>query len=177
MDMLKSHMIGMTIIAGLLAPGCSTRPRNFAATVSTPVVDRTAFESDFRTCQTLARQGYTSNFKGAAASALATGAGTLGTGVAMVGTGMVGITTSGAAAAAATAAMPVVGILVGVGVSRTIRAGKERKLKRAMGDCLAEYGYSVDTWARVNKRDDAARISAEQVTVAMPQEQIAANEF
>jgi hypothetical protein len=74
---------------------------------------------------------------------------------------MVGITSSGGAAAAATAAMPVVGLLLGFGVSRMIRSGRERKYKRAMATCLAEYDYTVADWNKAKRRGDAARITSD----------------
>lgn len=163
--MSQARTISALLAAGMLVSGCSTRPRNFTASLSAPVADRTMFENDFRRCQALVRQGHRSNFKGAAATALVTGVSTLGTGVAMAGTGMVGLTTSGGAAAAASAAMPVVGILVGFGISRAIRSGKERRFKRAMDSCLGEYGYRVEHWAKIHRRDDAARIAAGGVSV------------
>lgn len=153
--------------ASMLVSGCSTRPRNFTAELSAPVPDRMAFEGDFRTCQMLVRQGRTSDFKAGAATALATGVGTVGAGAAIVGTGMAGITTSGGAAVAATAAMPVVGLLLGFGVSRMIRSGKEGKFKRAMDACLTEYGYTVDGWAKVDKKDDAAKIAAAKANIRL----------
>lgn len=162
--MNRNATIGALAAVSVLASGCSTRPRNFTAELSAPVVDRMAFEGDFRTCQTLVRQGHKSNFKGAAASALATGVGTVGAGAAMASAGMVGITSSGGAALA-TAAMPVVGVFLGFGVSRMIRSGKEGKFKRAMDACLDEYGYGVSRWSAVKKRDDAAKIAATKATI------------
>lgn len=161
--------------ACVLVSGCSTRPRNFTAELSAPVPDRAAFEGDFRTCQMLVRQGRTSDFKAGAATALATGIGTVGAGAAIVGTGMAGITTTGGAAVAATAAMPVVGLLLGFGVSRMIRAGKEGKFKRAMDACLTEYGYSVDSWAKVNEKEDAAKIAAAKANIQPSEPAIATN--
>jgi len=166
-----NKLVAALVASGLLLSGCSTRPRNFSASLAAPVADRTALEQDFRTCQSLVRQGRTSDFKAGAATALATGVGTVGTGVAMAGTGMVGITSSGGAAAAATAAMPVVGLLLGFGVSRMIRSGRERKYKHAMATCLAEYDYTVAAWNKAMRRDDAARITAEtslEVPAARP---------
>ena len=163
--MTYKHNICALVGVAMLVTGCSTRPRNFTAELSAPVADRMAFESDFRTCQTLVRQGRKSDFKGAAASALATGVGTVGAGAAMVGTGLVGITTGGGAAALATAAMPVVGVFLGFGVSRMIRSGKEGKYKRAMNTCLDEYGYGVSRWSTVKKKDDAAKIAAGKASV------------
>ena len=160
---MTNKMILATAAAAMLATGCSTRPRNFTAELSAPVPDRAAFEDDFRTCQTLVRQGHKSNFKGAAASALATGVGTVGAGAAMASAGLVGITSGGGALAAA--AMPVVGVFLGFGVSRMIRSGKERKYKRAMDTCLDEYGYGVSRWSTVKKKDDAAKIAAAKASI------------
>ena len=152
----------------MLVTGCATRPRNFTAELSAPVADRMAFESDFRTCQTLVRQGRKADFKSGAATALATGVGTVGAGAAMAGTGLVGITTGGGAAALATAAMPIVGVFLGFGVSRMIRSGKEGKYKRAMDACLDEYGYGVSRWSAVKKKEDAAKIAAAKASVSVP---------
>ena len=113
----------------------------------------------------LVRRGHTSNFKGAATTALATGVGTVGAGAAIASAGVVGISSSGAVAAAATVAMPVVGVLVGFGISRAIRSGRESKFKRAMATCLGEYGYSVENWSKLHKHDDAARIAADNAKV------------
>lgn len=146
------------VIAAVAVSGCSTKPRNFAATVSAPVASKATFEQDFRTCQQLVHAGHKGNFKGAALTGLATGAGAIGGGTAVVSLG-VGSTLSGAGAAAA-AAMPVVGFLAGFGVSRAIRGGKERKYKVAMTSCLSEYGYTVSDWEKIGKKDDAALTSA-----------------
>ncbi len=153
------------LVAGSLTSGCSTRPRNFTANLTAPVAERSVFESNFRTCQALVRQGHTSNFKGAAATALATGVGTVGAGAAIAGTGLVGITTTGGGAAAASLAMPIVGVLIGFGISRAIRGGREGRFKRAMDSCLNEYGYSVRSWTKLHKNDDAARVAAQLATV------------
>ena len=106
------------ILVTVLASGCSTKPRNFSAIVINPVSDRTIFEADYRTCQTLVRSGHTGEFKAAAASALATGVGTVGATLGAASLGAVGIT---GATAAASMAIPVVGVLAGFGVSRAIR--------------------------------------------------------
>ena len=163
--MNRNAMICALAAASAAVSGCSTRPRNFTAELRAPVPDRAAFENEFRTCQTLVRQGRKSDFKASAATMLATGAGTIGTGAAMVSTGLVGITTSGGAAAAATVAMPVVGVLLGFGVSRAIRSGKEGRYKRAMATCLDEYGYGVSRWSAVKKKDDAAKIAAAKANI------------
>ncbi len=167
--MNRNAMICALTGAAMLVTGCSTRPRNFTAELSAPVADRMAFESEFRTCQTLVRQGRKNDFRSGAATALATGVGTVGAGAAMAGTGLVGITTGGGAAAAASMAMPVVGVFLGFGVSRMIRSGKEGKYKRALGACLDEYGYGVSRWSTVKKKEDAAKMAATRATVRVPE--------
>lgn len=147
--------------------GCSTGPRNFAASVSTPVPDRAAFEQDYRTCDALVKAGHSSNFKGAAASGLAGVAGTLGTTAAFATAGGIGI---GGATTAASLAIPGVGILAAFGISRAIRGGKERKFKRNMAACLGEYGYQVANWEKLPKREDTAAFASRQVAVAAPVE-------
>jgi len=173
----KTVLVAATLATALSA--CSTRPRNFAAEVSTPVADRLAFEQDYRTCQQLVASGHSNNFKSVALQSVATGAGAFGTGVGLVSTGAVGITSSSGAAAAATAAMPVVGVLLGFGVSRAIRGGRERKFKRNMSACLTEYGYEVADWEKLEKRDDSATFAARYVTVSgpSPAEQMANTEL
>lgn len=170
--MLKVGMTGRAaLIAAAMATalgGCSTKPRNFAASVSTPVPDRVAFEQDYRTCDSLVKAGHKGDFKSAALQTAAAGIGTVGTGAGLVATGTVGITSSTGAAAAATAAMPVVGVLLGFGVSRAIRGGKERKFKRNMSACLSEYGYEVADWEKLKKREDAAAFASRGVAVAEP---------
>jgi hypothetical protein len=173
--MNRNAMIGALATASVLVSGCSTRPRNFTAELSAPVVDRAVFEDDFRTCQALVRQGRKADFKAAAATALATGAGTVGTGAAIASAGFVGIGSTGATLTAAAAAMPVVGVLVGFGVSRAIRSGKEGKYKRAMDACLGEYGYDVSRWSAVKKRDDAAKMAAGKASIQPPEPAIAAS--
>lgn len=163
--MRNRQAIACLVAVSVMASGCSTRPRNFAANVSTPVADRIAFENDYRTCQSLVRAGHSSNFKGAAATLATTGVATLGAGAAVVSTGLGGVNIATGAASASLAAVPFIGLLAGFGVSRAIRGGKERKFKRAMSDCLSEYGYSVGTWTKLKKRDDAAAFASANATV------------
>ena len=142
--------------------GCSTRPRNFAAEVSTPVADRLAFEQDYRTCTRLVASGHQGNFKAAAATGLAGAAGTVGATAAAATVGGIGI---GGATTAASVAIPGIGLLAAFGVNRAIRGGKERKFKRNMGACLGEYGYEVAEWEKLEKRDDSAAYAARHVMV------------
>lgn len=175
--MTKVGRTGRTaLVAAAMATalaGCSTKPRNFAASVSTPVADRVAFERDYRTCDSLVRSGHQSDFRaagrGVAVSMGAAGAG-VGTAAAVgstagtasgwggIGAGM------GAAAAAATLAVGVVGF----GLTRLIRGGREQRYKKRMAACLNEHGYQVADWEKLKKREDAAVFASQQVTVAEP---------
>ena len=169
--MTYKHNICALAAVSVLASGCSTRPRNFTAELSAPVPDRAAFENDFRTCQALVRQGHRNGFK-SAATGLAVGTGAVGAGLA-VGTATAGGVYGGygAAGAAAGAALMATTLVVGIagfGLTRLIRGGKERKYKRVMDACLTEYGYSVGSWAKVDKKDDAAKIAATKASLREP---------
>ena len=162
---MANKMILVTAAAAMLATGCSTRPRNFTAELSAPVADRMAFESDFRTCQTMVRQGRKSGFKDAAAMGLATGVGAVGGGAALASAGLIGVNIGTGAVSALTYAVPFIGVFAGFGVSRAIRSGREGKYKRAMNTCLDEYGYGVSRWSTVKKKDDAAKIAATKASI------------
>ena len=162
---MTNKMILATAAAAMLATGCSTRPRNFTAELSAPVADRLAFEGDFRTCQTMVRQGRKSGFKDAAAMGLATGVGAVGGGAALASAGLIGVNIGTGAVSALTYAVPFIGVFAGFGVSRAIRSGREGKYKRAMNTCLDEYGYGVSRWSTVKKKDDAAKIAAAKASI------------
>ncbi len=174
---MRNSSLMAAAYAAMLVSGCSTRPRNFAANLSAPVADRAVFENDYRTCQTLVRGGHRSGFR-SAASTIAVGAGAISGGIAVgavgagVGASTAGVGTGwssvGAGLGAAAAAATVFVAAAGFGVTRLIRGGRERKYKRAMSDCLSEYGYGVGSWEKLPKRDDAAQIAAQRATLALP---------
>lgn len=175
--MIRSTPALAIVIPTLLLAGCSTKPRNFSAQLSAPVASRATFESDFRTCQQLVRGGARSDFKAKAAVGLAAAAGTVGTAVVITSTTTMipsgflatGTTTAaGGGAMAAAAVLPGAGLLLGFGVSRIIRGSRERSYQRRMNACLTDYGYSVERWAKVRKKDDAANISAAAATERLP---------
>lgn len=43
------------------------------------------------------------------------------------------------------------GTAAGIGVSRVIRSGREKRIKTALASCLGEYCHSVDSWTLVKK--------------------------
>lgn len=164
---IPPQLCALSVIA-LLATGCSTKPRNFTASLSAPVANRSAFQQDYRTCQTLVAKGRKEAFKSAAAQGLAAGAGTIGGTALVTGLGA-GVNVGTGAASASFAAVPVIGVLAGFGVSRMIRGGRERKYKRNMSACLTEYGYTVAGWSKLRKKEDAALIAADRVRVVEPE--------
>ena len=134
--------------ASLLVSGCSTRPRLYAPTLALPAADSAAYERELAGCRVLVASGKRSGFGDAA---VVTGAGAAtgaAAGAAVVGTGAipVGIGMSTGAAVAALAIMPLAGVAAGIGVTRAIRSGKEKKINRAMSECLAAHGYGVSSW-------------------------------
>lgn len=105
----------------------------------------------YATCDALVRKGH----KGGFASAAATGA--AGVGVAAVTTGTVvlnGAVSTGwwAPSTAASAAVPVVGLAMAMGVNRIIRSGREKSYRKHMSACFAELGYEVVDWTRMKKK-------------------------
>ena len=142
------------IAAGsLLAGGCSTRPRQFQPVLTVTPADSRSYENDLAECQSLVASGKHSGFGPAIA---ATGAGVAagyGAGAATIATGAVplGIGMSAGAAVAALSIMPLAGLAAGVGVTRAIRSGKEKKINRAMTECLAAHGHSVSSWEPAKK--------------------------
>jgi hypothetical protein len=141
------------MVSALLLGGCSTRPRYFVATINPPVSSTVTFDNDMALCRELVGRGYKSNFKAqAAAIGLGTVAGTVVVGAAQAAainatiSGLATGTGSTAGASALAVAAPVIGIAVGFGVSRIIRSGREKKLKKTLSNCLTEYGYTVEKW-------------------------------
>jgi hypothetical protein len=151
--MRSQKLAFLIIILTLSLGGCSTRPRYFVASLQTPAADTAQFESDLALCRELVGRGYKSNFK---AQAAAIGLGTVASGV-VVGAvqaaainaaiiNVAGGTASTAGVTALSVAVPFVGVAVGFGVSRIIRSGREKKLKRNLTNCLAEYNHTVEKW-------------------------------
>ena len=161
--------LAICLAAALASEACSTKPRQFSASV----VPLGAVQSgernatiDFATCDRLVRSGHRSGFAAAAATGAVGGAAALGGAVAVGTSGLVGGSMSAAGAAAA-AAMPIIGFAAAFGVNRMIRSGKERKYKRVMVDCLHEYGYDVSDWTRTHKKEPGTAIALAPISPAL----------
>ena len=142
------------LAAAIASSACSTKPRTFSAMVqpvgALPPEARNETLS-FASCDQMVRRGQKSGFAAAAASGVAAG-GTMFAGAAGVAaSGTIGIGAS-ATGAVLLAAVPVVGLVAGLGVNRLIRSGHERKYKRTMSACMTEFGYEVTDWTRAPKR-------------------------
>jgi hypothetical protein len=158
MNDMRRQVLIIVVIASLTM-GCSTRPREFRAQLAAPTTDEQKFEQDMRLCQVMVRRGFQSNFKAAAAQVL------MGTGGGVVAGSVAGSfgTTLSSAIGLGSGALVVAGPLIGFGVSRAIRSGREKKYKAALTTCLSEYGYAVATWEkqkRLTKAEIAGALGA-----------------
>lgn len=164
---LQKLKLGVCLAAALATSACSTRPRNFSAEVK-PIStgeNRAHDEAaDFTTCNQLVRSGRSSGFMAAAVTGAAGGAGALGGAVASLGVSS-SLSTAGAAASVA---MPIIGLAAAFGVNRMIRAGKERKYKRTMTDCMREFGYEVGVWTKAPRKQQGTAIKHDPVAETAP---------
>jgi hypothetical protein len=140
----------LVVLLTLALTACSTVPRNFTPILAEPFPPDSDFDGAVGQCTALVDAGVRANFGDQTLGTVAVGTTVAyGTGaMAMAGAGST-LLGSAAAASVAIVAMPVVGILAGVGYSRRVRAGREREIQTAMSDCLAESGYRVERWERV----------------------------
>lgn len=156
--MNRSLPMALALSAALATGACSTRPRQFSASVR-PVAEapQSAMAvpgegGAFAACDTMVRKGRKGGFAAAAATGgagLAAAAATTGS---VVLTGATSTTAFAAPSALATAAVPVVGVLAAFGMNRLIRGGRERGYRKHMGSCLGEMGYQVVDWSRARKK-------------------------
>ena len=146
MQMFKRSI---AVVAALALTGCASIPRGFAPVMAQSPADQSAFEAAFNLCSTEVAAGRRDSFRsgrgGSAAGGMAIGgAAAMATGAsAASGAGMLAGTAAGAGLAIGLVVFAPLAIF---GVSRVQRANKEREIKRAMTDCLAEEGYVVDDW-------------------------------
>lgn len=155
---MTSRRVCVAVVGALMLSACSSRPREFVATLAAPPADQTGFDAANESCRTLVAQGYRSGFGARIASAgagvagvgagLAVGAGV---GAATAGTGA-GMAAAGAAISTALVMVPVLGVAAAWGLSKNRKLKKEREIKSAMKLCLSEQGYAVDGWRKAKRR-------------------------
>lgn len=161
--MVARHCCTAALILAL-AGACSSRPREFVATLQAPPADQAKYQAAHESCRVLVargqRSGFGSRLASGGAGAAGVGAGlAVGAGVgaaAAGGTAASSVAAAGAAASAALIMMPVLGIGAAWGFAKARKSKKERQIKDAMALCLAEQGYDVGGW-KVTKRKHPAR--------------------
>ena len=149
----------LLLAAALVTAGCSTRPREFTPQLAAPTAAATAETTQLppqeavAACQTMVAAGKRSDFAGTAAAAGAGVATAYGAGLLAAGGGAAsaGLAEGIAAGVAGATTMLLVAPVAIWGISRAIRAGKEKEIKAAMAQCLLEHGYRVDKWERTPK--------------------------
>ena len=164
---MKARAI-LCLCASIAISACSTRPRDFQASLSVAPSSQDMFTRDFAVCQLMVDRGVRGQFKDqlAANSAAAAGiaAGTVAAGAAIAANigatvansisaafGQVGTATGSATASTLSVAAPVAGILISVAISQSIKGKREKQVKTAMTDCLGESGYTVTGWTPDNR--------------------------
>jgi len=149
---MQSRYLLALSAAALLLQACSSRPREFSPTLAAPAADRTAFDAAYAECDRLLiagkldANGRSSSLKGAAAAGGATAAVGAGTAAAIGGYG-------GLAAASATVVLLPFALVGGAwGMAKMKRAKKEKAIAAAMTGCLADRGFSVQSWEKTGRK-------------------------
>lgn len=152
---MRSNSVLLLTATSLLVTACSSPPRNFAPVLSAVPASEEAYQAQFSACQQDIAAG-TNRRSDRAASAVggaAAGAGaSLAAGAAASGT----YATMGGAMAALGAtviAAPIALIAGAWGISKIKKSQKERAIKTAMAECLADAGYSVADFRVMSKRE------------------------
>tara|TARA_R110002072_G_scaffold28732_3_gene91977 strand:- start:1567 stop:2010 length:444 start_codon:yes stop_codon:yes gene_type:complete len=142
----------LVVLLTLAMAACSTMPREFTPVLAEPLSLDPGFAGVMEQCTALVDAGVRADFGNQSLGTVAVGT------TAAYGTGAVAMASAGstllgsaAAASVAVVAMPVIGILAGVGYSRHVRARREGEIQTAMTTCLAESGYRVERWERVTR--------------------------
>jgi hypothetical protein len=157
---MRRNLLLVTVCAGLLVQGCSSRPREFNPTLAAASADRTAFDAAYAECNQLLvtgkldANGRSSSLGGGAAAGATTAAVGMGTAATIGGYG-------GLAAASATVILLPFAIVGGAwGMAKMKRAKKEKAIKTAMTGCLHDRGYAVASWEIAKKKRGAATTAA-----------------
>ena len=147
--MIRRSFLAVAVVS--VITGCSTTPRPHVpiiAGIDASTADRQQVIAD---CETMVAGGVRRDFRGSRLAGVGVGAAAgYGTGAMVMVTAGETLVGSAAAASATLVAMPLVGIVAGVGYSRIVRARREREVREAMELCLQEHGYQVESWTRAN---------------------------
>ena len=139
------------VAALCLTSACVSAPRPYSPTLQVAATDQTAFESAFRLCADEVAAGKRSNFRSSRAANV-TGVVVVVGGTQMVVGGASAISLGGGGIALAGLGLVVLTPVALYGLSRAKRARNEKVIKAAMTACLAEEGYAVTEWRRVDPK-------------------------
>jgi hypothetical protein len=144
---MKKTTNGLTL--ALLVEACAGGPRPYAPVMAQPLADTSAFQVSLETCHARIDQ------PNAALSGAATAAEGAATTYVVGGVALAaGASSGGTLAAAAAAAGPAMVVALPISLymySRGRRARQERRIQQAMSACMAEQGYQVVEWRRVDE--------------------------
>jgi hypothetical protein len=156
---MRIGQVASVVVAFALLSACSSRPREFAPTLSAAPADAAKYEADYQICRTMVAEGQRSGFGARLASGGVAAAAGVGLGAALAG-GTGGTAVGAMAAASATLVMaPFIGLAGAWGIAKRNKNRKERDIKQATGLCLSELGYTVDGW-KVAKNQERIKTSA-----------------
>ena len=144
--------------------GCSSKPRNFAPVLAAAPADARAYQAQWLDCrdQVAGTKHNGSGRLGSAAGGAAAGVGAgAAAGAAVSGATVAGYGAAAAAAAATLMVVPVVGLAGAWGVSKIKKTKKEKAIKAATAECLAQAGYSVESWRVMSKKEVRALPAAQ----------------
>lgn len=151
---MNRKTISYLLMLSLGLSACSSRPRSFAPKLSAAPASEMAYQQQLLDCrrQVAARMDKSGRL-GSAAGGAAIGAGaTAAAGAAVAGTTYGTMGAAMAAAGAVLAVAPVTAIFGAWGVAKMKRSKKEKAIKAAMAQCLAQGGYQIAGWDALSKR-------------------------
>ena len=153
-------LLAVATAMAVAVSGCSSRPRSFAPTLSTPPVDQAALDRAVADCHALFVAGKLDQGGRLASAGAAAGVGAT-TAVAGGATAAAVAGYGGLAVASATIVLLPLAIVGGaIGMSKIKRAKKEKAIKTAMAGCLQERGFVVQGWTKLSKAEAAAAAAA-----------------
>jgi hypothetical protein len=158
---MRRNLLVVTVCAGLLVQGCSSRPREFTPTLGIATAEAAGFDQAYATCTQLMVAGKldTEGRSGSLGTGVAAGATTAAVGAGAVAA--IGPSMGALAAASATVVLLPFAVIGGMwGSAKMKRAKKEAAIKKVISGCLQERGYSVADWELASrKRSSTAAVA------------------
>jgi hypothetical protein len=151
---MKKQIVSAGVLAALLLGGCSSKPRQFAPTLSAAPTDQTQFDSAYAECRQLLADGKLNSSGRLASGAVGAAAGATTVAIGSAAASGAGLYGGMAVAGATLVALPFVAIGGAWGMAKRKQKRKERAIQTATAGCLEERGYKVAGWARAHKKDE-----------------------